>query len=295
MGNPFVNDNWGGGAGCHMDNYGIDQANVDKGRSLLYNRACECNYDLKNPKDPHGYSVTGNGWDQWVDQFYHVTQYFGKDIGASWNGDLAMCWMNNPRDMINLQNWLFWKRTAWSSEKVPYADYFHLDNYEWTRRYWGWNEVPVTRAVIQDPGYWDAVVIMVPVFVCQGKNWDSIDCLHDAEQKALDGLLYQWVQKGYMKVGMKAARWRPGSSVVIARQSADSNGNFYTTFFCQNWGGVKGGTYKIVHAIPSASNPNGGCWLDSQQSGNKSSTPTKPPTNPLANASSPFGSTSVMV
>merc|ERR1712188_118606 len=27
-----------------------------KGRTLLHNKACECNYDFKSPKDPHGYS-----------------------------------------------------------------------------------------------------------------------------------------------------------------------------------------------------------------------------------------------
>lgn len=263
MGNPDVNDNLGGGSGCHFANNAVDQANGDDGHgnTLLGNQHCECSYSFKSQNDPHGYSVRGNGWDSWVDKFKLDVIPQMSDQGASWNGDLAMCWVNNPRDMINLQNWMFWKRTYWSSEDVPYADYFHYTNYGWTRRYWGWNEVPVSRA-IQTPQNWDAIVVLLPAFTCGGKNLDIIDCLDGDALSNLDSLLDTWVRKGYMLVGQQAASQRPGSSVVMARQTADSSGNFQTQFFCKNWGGAPGGKYTIIHEPPTHHNPNGGCWLD---------------------------------
>jgi len=293
MGNPNADDSWGGGAGCHMDNGRIDQMNGDdgQGQTLLQNAHCECNYAFKS-----------NDWEGWVDQFYWnvVKKWQGGGSGASFNGDLGMCWMNNPRDMIKLQNQMFWKRTTWSSEKVPYADYFRLDNFDWTRRYWGWNEIPVTRTKIQNPSNWDAIVIMVPAFICEGQDWDNIDCLSSMRQQRLDWNLHQWVQKGYMKVGADAAGSRPGSSVVIARQSADASGNFYTTFFCQDWAGAKDGYYKIVYAMPTDDNPGGGCWLESKDAqdwkqSSEDARAAKPPMNPVANLSGAFAGTPVMV
>ena len=32
------------------------------------------------------------------------------------NRDVAGCWMNNIRDMINLQNWFYLKRTEYSTD-----------------------------------------------------------------------------------------------------------------------------------------------------------------------------------
>jgi len=261
MGNPVANNENGGGAGCHYytTKHTLDQLNGDNGkRKLVGNQMCECNYDFKNP---FAYDPTENGWGAWVDQFKMNAIPESGDPGASWNGDLAMCWVNNVRDMINLQNQLFWKRTWWSSESLPNADYFNLGNFAWTRRYWGWNEIPVTRTAVQDTSNWDAVVIQVPAFACQGKNWDNLDCLNDLQQYVLDDVLDDWVRAGYLQIGRNAASRRPGSSVVLARQN-NVNGNFHIQFFCTSWTSPSGGRYKIVHDPVSVENAHGGCWLD---------------------------------
>ena len=94
--NPQVNSNWGGGAGCHQDitTHVIDQLNQQDsgGENLVRDQDCQCN------------NYFNADWSKWVllfaqnDDLAHFTLH----------ADQGICWVNNPRDMIKMQNQLFW-------------------------------------------------------------------------------------------------------------------------------------------------------------------------------------------
>jgi len=104
----------GGGAGCHFDlgwSNIIDQTNAQLKLNLVRNKHCECEYDFK--------ANWGDWVDQWVEHGTNVKAldgWFKPGHKAPGQGlDQVSCWMNNPRDMINLQNNLYWKRLKWSN------------------------------------------------------------------------------------------------------------------------------------------------------------------------------------
>merc|ERR1712136_426497 len=103
------------------------------GRNLVQDPQCQCNYYFNQD------------WSQWVSLFAQNTDYTHIDYHA----DQGICWVNNPRDMTNMQNWLFW---SWvSGNWAPTQGTFSGPN---VRDYMGWNEVPVDRRVVMDPTNW---------------------------------------------------------------------------------------------------------------------------------------------
>merc|ERR1712046_379193 len=74
----------------------------------------------------------------------------GGGVGPSFDLDLAACWVDNIRDLIQLQNNFWWGRKEWSNGRLPMADYSG-DLASENRKYWGWNEIPVDRAFVIEP------------------------------------------------------------------------------------------------------------------------------------------------
>jgi len=219
---------------------------------LLQNRHCECNSDFKK----ESWDPVKNGWGAWVDLYHKL---IGSKVDQDWM-DLAQCWMNNPRDMINLQNALWWKRASWNNQRSTVGDYSNPDNYVSWRRYWGWNEVPVARDQIQNASNWDAVVIYLPAAL-EGRN--TPDCLSSGAKNALVKSFDKWISAGYLQAGVQHIKERPGSYVLFVRQVQDNSLNYQNVFFCQNW--QSPGKYKVVYDPMSPDNPTGACWLDTQE------------------------------
>merc|ERR1712072_56217 len=153
--------------------------------------------------------------------------------GPTWEADLAACWMNNPRDMINLQNQLYWKRRDWNNQQVPQVKYKEQDAAA-NRVYWGWNEVPVDRVTVSNQTYWDAVMIKLPAAVCGGTGEnDLLSCVPHRYQVEFEKYLDQWSKKGYLN-----------HEIVIAREYMDKSTNYFRKFFCESWTSPNG-RFKI--------------------------------------------------
>jgi hypothetical protein len=264
-GNPYKNDTWGGGAGCHFADYnpkaGIDQTDAidDHHRNLVSDRQCQCNVALKQKQTALAYQLP---WDAWVDTWLkHATPkpmsewqgWFGKAKAPSFALDFAACWMNNPRDMIHLQNAIWFRSYDWSNQKIPTSNW--QMNATTQRSYWGWNEVPVS-VDINTPAYWDAVFIKLPLAICgyEGDN-DTAACLSTHAQEQLEADIERYVTAGYLMVGQGFANQRPGSSVAFLREERVSARTRWTRkFFCESWTGP-GKKYRVVSA-------NNSCYLD---------------------------------
>jgi hypothetical protein len=256
-GNPWANPLWGGGAGCHFSGmpYGcnnptkctndIDQinayANKDPKYNLVQDPACQCNYLFKD------------NWAHWV-------QTLGDMSGHAKNGTLpeaAMCWTNNPRDMINLQNNLFWNRAIWfnTGELGDHGP----------SGYWGWNEIPMARIGsdgVTNAKNWDAIVIKVPLYTCKGSGGDDhLDCVSAKGRANLETDISKWASDGKLVPGYSHVADRPGSYVVLMREWRDANGNSFSFFFCQQWGSPNG-HWQIAWIPMSTSDKYGACYLE---------------------------------
>jgi len=235
-GNPYADANLGGGAGCHFGGDDIDQTDAVNGNSdnLMGDNNCQCNYNF------------ADNWGNWVDNW--VANGLG-GTSYSWAADMAMCWMNNFRDMIKLQNALWWKHRDWNNDKVPIAN--RDGTAEGNRPWWGWNEIPVDRKEIGNLGNWDAVMLKLPAGV--------------TDLQSLDSKYYPQVEKDlqsfddakYLGVGKEST---PSSNVIIARENMDDAENFYREFFCQQW---TYGSFQIVYESKDADGIGAGaCYLD---------------------------------
>jgi len=246
-GNPNANASWGGGAGCHFSalpyacsdgskcTNDIDQVNRSP-KNLVGNKQCECNY------------LFNDNWEHWVESMGSLT----KEKANGHVPEAAMCWVNNLKDMMNLQNALWKHKATWFSEGDPSP-----------AGYWGWNEVPVGREQIANPQAWDAVVIKLPLYVCGGNGGnDNLGCLSSSARGHLEDDISEWVSKGKLVPGAGNIANRPGAYVVLMREWADaSTGNSCSWFFCQSWTSPNN-HWKIVYNPMSQSNPTGACWLD---------------------------------
>lgn len=274
-GNPEVTGGGGGGAGCHWTGLGagseIDQSNANSGGlNLVRNAHCECEYRLGKGND---------GWGAWVDQWVkhgtNVKKLDGWMAGGKAPGhglDQVACWMNNPRDMIGLQNYMYWKRLSWSNQMAP-ASSWYVGMPETLRVYWGWNEVPIPIAKARDMSLRQAVVIKLPAALCPGAisnpgGTDTIACLSHGAQQNLEGDIDTWVKLGLMKSGLSALNMRPGSYVVFAREygiyftgSEGQDLNWQRYLYCENWVSPTG-KWEIKFVPKSASNKYGACYLD---------------------------------
>jgi hypothetical protein len=263
----------------------IDQPDSsDPNMNLVGNANCECNYGLN-----------GNDWKDWLDEFINHLQQkptFQQDrwwlggsggLAPSWAMDATMCWVSNPRDLIMMQNTLFWHREDWNNQQVPLADWRSGESPE-MRKYWGWNEIPVDRNIVEDTSNWDAVMIKLPADICNN-HWgaqDTVWCLGDWEQQDLENQLDQFVQQGKLKPGAENVGYRPGSYVVFVREwgtlwgsslessrnhsrevgSSFSGVNWQRWFYCEDWISPNG-KYKITPVAKDQDpNGNGACYIE---------------------------------
>lgn len=265
QGNP-QGSGGGGGAGCHFDHnaQSFDQFDASQ-TNLVQDLDCQCNYALKD-----------SGWEKWVQQWimygkpkapaFSWEGWFkgGTTKAPSWALDLAACWVNNPRDMIYIQNMVWFYRFHWSNQLMPKSNW-DVNKPESNRYYWGWNEVPVQSVHVNSPSYWDAVAIKLPAAICPGSNppggADSIHCLSTSAQADLEKQLDWYVKNKFLKVGAQFMAKRPGSYVVLLREyqkSAAQTGHWQRWFFCENWNANQ---YQVVFK-PQSGKFNGECYLD---------------------------------
>jgi len=267
-GNPYAGGG-GGGTGCHFDKGGtkkIDQTDAvgDNDVNLVKNADCQCNDD-----------VFADDWSHWVD--WWIANATPKDSfeNESWlHGnakapfralDQVACWTTNLRDMINLQNNIWWKRWDWANQMAPETDWQPGDaNSMWA--YWGWNEVPISLDLLTPHEHHQAIFIHLPTSICRnGGGDDSISCLGSGQQIALENDLDHWVngdeQFGYLVPGYDNIASRPGSYMVVVREYYDaSNDRWAKYFFCENWASPNR-KYNLVSWSWSDSDP-GGCYID---------------------------------
>ena len=248
----------GGGAGCHWDagfQY-INQTNARSpdGTNTVQNKNCECNYALKGGKLP---------WEDWIDQLIDFHDDTVQLPGASWAMDLAMCWINNPRDMIDMQNTIYNRKWKWNNDTIPEVS----DTYTQTengRLWWGWNEIPFDQKTIDNPVNWDGVVIKIPAGLCQEEPSGGLDrlcCLSENGQKDLEMQIDKFVENGSIIPGASSYNSHPGSSVIMARQYSEHKDTalppqWRTWFFCDEWVSPNG-KYATVYDTD-----NDRCYLD---------------------------------
>jgi len=180
--------------------------------------------------------------------------------------------MNNPRDMIELQNEIFWASPSWNNRLSPRMDETS-NRPEEMRKYWGWNEVPVSRQVVDDYSNWDAVIVKLPAAVCDQHSdlgmTDSPSCLGFQAQWQLEKDLDDFVQQGKLVPGLEHMGERPGSYVLFVREYGEkysNNGaegvNWQRFFFCESWTSPNN-KYQIVYTdMESDPHGNGGCYID---------------------------------
>jgi hypothetical protein len=186
MGNPYVDNAAGGGTGLHVEfSNGMNppvkvnpyDAYVDhdnKKGNIIKNIDAQCpdigsmyfaaDKAAKGNCNSKAYSgkswvndhdSEGNCWDAWVDQLLTWGQdKDGNDISFpvtyDWVRDYSICWSTNPRDMINLQN------TIYLMKDKLFAGAAFDDN-----TFWGWNEIPMTRTIVEDTNKMDAFIIIL--------------------------------------------------------------------------------------------------------------------------------------
>ena len=147
--------------------------------------------------------------------------------------------MNNPKDMIQLQNTLWKNRLQWSNQEIPQSSWSGDPASPSQRVYWGWNEVPVDRSVMDDSQNWDAVFIKLPSAICGGGAADSVNFLSAGAKQDLENNLAVFIKDGLLKPGLQNAKARPGSAVVFLKEEPDSGG-WKRTFYCEHFAGPQG-------------------------------------------------------
>jgi len=250
-GNPYAGGG-GGGAGCHFDSNKkvIDQTDATDwhGNNLVQDSDCQCNYAFN--KD----------WGKWVDDWMDHTKQKpgfewrnwlagGNGRAPAWGLDTAICWVNNPRDMIEMQNALWSAHSRWLNGVAP----------KWSQQnpspYWGWNEVPIDRTIADDPKWWDAVMIKLPA----GLN--SVNELGGAEKFQLEKDLASWEKNGKIVPGSANCATRPGSYMVFVREVTFHQDAYYRKFYCENWKSPSG-WYQVVYEQPPPGKSGGACYID---------------------------------
>ena len=91
-------------------------------------------------------------------------------LAPAWGVDTAACWVNYLRDMIDIQNALPWARFSWNNQLIP-ASSWDFQTSDELRKYWGWNEIPVAKSVVDYTGSWDAIIIKLLADVFQNGDW----------------------------------------------------------------------------------------------------------------------------
>jgi hypothetical protein len=262
-GNIDADSNTGGGSGCHFapyEPYGIEQTDAydADGNNLVGDMNCQCNY------------AYNGDWDGWVTNWLNNAQpksdyswqgWFKQGKAPSFALDFAACWVNNPRDMISLQNAIWKQRESWSNQMLPHSQWSDSDPAS-QRRYWGWNEVPVDRETVDSAQNWDTLMIKLPAALSGSSGLDNVGNLSISTQEVLESDLSTYIQRGFLVPGYDNAGNRPGSYTVFLRDSPDAaSGGFTRTFFCGNWTSPKQ-MYNIVHKPISATDSYGACYTE---------------------------------
>lgn len=247
-GNPYAHDfpnSGGGGTGCHFDTNAIDQPDSDDPNgNLVQDGHCQCNYAFRDD------------WGKWVDAWSHhsvqkqdfQSRNWLNSAGhkaPAWAVDTAACWINNPRDLINLQNAIYWARSTWNNQKIPVSDWGSQQSAE-LRKYWGWNEIPVGKDIANKPQSWDAIIIKLPADLCQNQ-WGANDdpsCLTDEAKRQLESDLDSYVKNRKLLLGEQHITDHPGSAILFVREFGGTYGkegkdsfgvNWSREFFCTTW------------------------------------------------------------
>jgi len=144
----------------------------------------------------------------------------------------------------------------WNNQLIPKSNWGSKQSEE-LRKYWGWNEVPVAKGIVDDVGSWDSIIIKLPADICQNNQGrdDKPSCLHNPAKQQLEKDLDQFVSQGKLKPGSSHIGDRPGSYVLFVREHADKSGNWQREFFCTNWDSPNG-KYHIK-------SQNDHCWIES--------------------------------
>lgn len=234
FGNPFAGLG-GGGTGFHFDLGGKNVLDQETGCDR--NGIC-LTWDADGQCEP---TLSGNDWVDWVEHWikYRLSDHNGFP-------DPAACWVNNLRDMIQLQN----------------AHYFFGSGVgKPVTQYWGWNELPLDRETLRNPLNWDAIMIHLPADICNIEGhtgmMDSVDCLHPNSHWRLERTLTKWVDAGYLVPGLENVAYRPGSYVVFAREF-QQDGAWFRWFYCEYWSSPSN-LYEIV-SYPQGEN-DGACVI----------------------------------
>lgn len=266
-GNPVVDDGNGGGTGCHLDKRGsltLDQTDAwdSNGENLVSDHHCQCNY------------VFSSNWKDWVYSWIQnaaskpetaYENWFAGGKAPSRAMDMAACWVNNLRDMINLQNEIYWARQDWSNQLTP-ATQWSKDPQS-TRIYWGWNELPMDRLSVIDPANHDATMLKIPASLCgNGGGDDSLNCLSDGAAYALERDFDKWAKDGFLVPGIDNIRNRPGSYVVLVREYVDDYYNWQKYFFCESWTSPNGNWQIVYLPMEETDSGTGACYIQAGQS-----------------------------
>lgn len=250
-GNPYTGGE-GGGAGCHIDGGAFDQMDAED-LNLVQDVQCQCNYAF-NDEWQHwveqwmakGYQKTGFEWRGW----------FADGKAPTWGVDASMCWVNNFRDMISLQNELYWHSEEWSNQLAPQSNWGSGSSED--RIYWGWNEIPVQTSGVEDPLNWDSVIIKLPADICgNGGGDDNFDCMGKDQKRDLYEQLKSFENAGKLLKGVHHITDRPGSYILFVREYRVDEG-WARYFFCRQHlifdrkiNGQHKACYYDVHTPPS--------------------------------------------
>merc|ERR1711907_301504 len=193
--------------------------------------------------------------------------------GPQYLADYAACWVNNPTDMIDLANALYFRRAEWLNGQYP--DSAAQGTVQEERRYPGWTEVPVENTSVKNQDNWTTMGIRLPANVCNdsdgSKTSGSItlinDCLDSTAKVNLECQITDYVELGYIKPGSDNITKRPGSYVTIIKdyqvQDSTRPGQFERKFYCENW--VSPNQYwQIVYVAKDDPNGNGkgACYIE---------------------------------
>merc|ERR1739848_276036 len=150
---------------------------------------------------------------------------------------------------INMQNALWMQHANWLNGEAP--QWGHVN----PTPYWGWNEVPISRAIADSPANWDAVMIKLP------SGLSGINQLGGNEKIQLEKDLATWETQGKIIPGSGNCAKRPGSYVVLVREMTWQKDNYFRKFYCENWSSPQG-WYKLVYNQPPPGSSGGACYID---------------------------------
>ena len=213
-------------------------------RILVDDYTCHCNTKL-----------SGNAWADWVEQWInHATPKDGFLLGMvgllevlapSWAVDIGACWVTNFRDLIDLQNQFYYYRSSWSNQLIP-ASNWNSGKVEESRKYWGWNEIPLSKSALEDSSNWDATLILLPAGLCDSSGYsDSYSCLSGGAKATMESDLSNFVSNGVIIPGQDQKSYKPGSNVLFVRQYQIKTDLWNRQFFCESIT-TKSGKWKIV-------------------------------------------------